>query len=246
MDIVVLKFGGTSVTTLEKRQMIIEIVKNCIKNNETPIVVVSAIGRYPDAYATDTLISLVNDNFKASSKCGMDLLMSCGETISSVVISSCLNNYGINSLPVTGFQAGIITDDNFSNANVIDFNDSFIKKLLNDNIVPVVTGFQGITKDGFITTLGRGGSDTTATVLGAYLKAKRVDIFTDVDGLMNADPNLIKDAKIYDEISYDKAYEMACNGAKVINEKAILYAKEKNIPLYIKNTLKNNVGTLIH
>lgn len=245
MKISVLKFGGTSVTTLEKRAKIIEIVKEKISLGESPIVVVSAIGRYPDSYATDTLISLVNNDFKENNPLAMDLLMSCGETISSVIIAATLKANGINAIPLNGGQAGIITDDNFGNATVIDYNDKIIRKILENNQVPVVTGFQGITKEGFITTLGRGGSDTSAAIIGKYLNANEIEIFTDVDGIYDKDPNTHKDAKLIEEISYDEAYKMACKGAKVIHEKAILHAKEKNIPLYVKNTLKNNKGTLI-
>ncbi len=246
MDIVILKFGGTSVTSFEKKQMIAFYVKQALENNEFPVVVVSAMGRFPDPYATDTLISLVQKNEANDNKVTLDLLMSCGETISATIIANMLDNLDLHAIPVTGFQAGLITDNNFSNANVIDFDGKFINNLIKKKIIPVVTGFQGITKDGFITTLGRGGSDTTATALGSFLNAKRIDIFTDVDGLMDSDPDIFNDAILYEEISYDDAYYLACNGAKVICSKAISYAKKKNIPIYIKNTLKNNTGTLIH
>lgn len=246
MNIVILKFGGTSVTSLEKREKIINIVKNTIKNGEQPIVVVSAIGRYPSNYATDTLISLVDNDFKNNNPLAMDLLMSCGETISSVIISATLEANGIKALPLTGIQAGIITDNNFGNASIIDYDDTLIKEVLKDGFVPVVTGFQGATKKGYITTLGRGGSDTTATILGANLNAKRVEIFTDVDGIMTNDPNIDPTATLIEDISYDNAYNMAINGAKVIHEKAIIYAKNKNIPIVVKNILKNNKGTTIN
>ena len=246
MDIVILKFGGTSVTTGEKRARIITLVKECLSKGEYPIVVVSAIGRAPSPYATDTLISLVSDSFREDNLRGMDLLMSCGETISSVIISSVLRNNGVNATPLTGFQAGIITDSTYSSANVIKYKDKLIKKLLKQRIVPVVTGFQGMDKDGFITTLGRGGSDTTAAVLGAFLNAKRVDIYTDVDGILTSDPNIDPNAKLIENLTYDKAYDMAINGAKVIHPKAILYVKEKGIPMYIKNVLKDEKGTLIN
>ena len=239
MGIVVLKFGGTSVTTLEKREKIISLVKRVIDNNDSPVVVVSAIGRYPDNYATDTLRSLVDDDFKENDLLATDLLMSCGEVISSVIISATLKANGIDAIPLTGGQAGIITDDNFSNANVIEYNDKLIKKMISIGKVPVVCGFQGITKDGFITTLGRGGSDTSATIIGSFLKAKRIEIYTDVDGIFNSDPRVNKYAKLIEEISYDDAYNMALHGAKVIHYKAITYPKKYNVPIYIKNILKD-------
>lgn len=239
MEIVVLKFGGTSVTTLEKREKIINLVKQTIANNELPIVVVSAIGRYPDNYATDTLISLVDDDFKQKNLLAMDLLMSCGETISSVIISATLEANGIRAIPLTGGQAGIITDNEFGNASIIQYNSKLIRSILKEGKVPVVTGFQGVTKDGYITTLGRGGSDTTATIIGTYLNAKRIEIYTDVDGIMTNDPRIDKNAKLIEEISYSKAYNMALKGAKVIHHKAIKYPQEKNVPIYIKNILKD-------
>lgn len=245
MNIVILKFGGTSVTSLEKREKIISIVKETIANGENPIVVVSAIGRYPSNYATDTLISLVDNDFKNNNLLAMDLLMSCGETISSVIISATLEANGIKAVPLTGVQAGIITDNNFGNASVIDYNDTLIKEVLKEGKVPVVTGFQGATKEGYITTLGRGGSDASATILGAYLNALRVEIFTDVDGIMTNDPNIDPNATLIKHISYDDAYRMATSGAKVIHDKAIVYAKNKNIPIVVKNILKNNEGTTI-
>lgn len=246
MEIVILKFGGTSLTTVEKRARIVELVKQVIKNHKLPVVVVSAIGRYTEPYATDTLISLVDhDNFENENKEAMDLLMSCGETISAVIMSSYFKENGINSIPLMGGQAGIITDNNFGNASIIRYDDKLITNILNKNIVPIVCGFQGITEDGFITTLGRGGSDTTATILGAYLKAEKIEIYKDVDGIMTSDPNKDLNAQLLKKLSYDEAYDIACNGAKVIHKKAIKYAKEANIPIMVKNLFGEMEGTLI-
>jgi aspartate kinase len=246
MDIIIMKIGGTCLTTQKKKKRIVELINNYLINNELPILVVSAIGRYKKPYATDTLLSLLDNNYIKNNLQATDLLMSCGEIISSVSLSSFLSKNNIKTIPLTGGQAGIITDNNFSNAKVIDFNDSIINKYIKKNIIPIVCGFQGITKDGFITTLGRGGSDTTATILGNHLGAKRIDIYKDVDGIMTSDPKKNNKAVLIEKISYDKAFNILINGAKVLNKDAIFYAKEKNIPIHVKNLFGDKKGTIIN
>ncbi len=211
----------------------------------SPVVVVSAMGRKGDPYSTDTLLSLVGKKFMSDNKNAQDLLMSCGEIISSVVVCNTLYNYGIKAVPLTGGQAGILTDDNFTNASFINTDPSKVLELVKNGIVPVVTGFQGITKDGLITTLGRGGSDTSACILGGALKAKEIEIYTDVDGIMTADPRLVDDVSLIDEVTYNEVYQLADQGAKVIHPKAVDLAKKANIPLIIKNTMSDSKGTLI-
>ena len=194
MDIIVQKFGGTSVSTEERRKQVIKKIGKAIESGLKPVVVVSAMGRKGEAYATDTLLSLVDDNFKNNNKSAQDLLMCCGEIISSVVLCNDLYKHGITAVPLTGGQAGIITNDVHTNAQAIDVDTSNIMKILESGKVPVVTGFQGVTKEGFFTTLGRGGSDTSACILGVALNAKEIDIYTDVDGIMTADPRMVEDA----------------------------------------------------
>lgn len=244
MDTVVLKFGGTSVDNIDKRKKIVEIVKECLNNKDFPILVVSAMGRYPSPYATDTLISLVNEEYQKN-KQAMDELISLGEVISANIIAATLKENGLDATSLTGGQAGIITDNKFGNAKLIKYNDKYIKKLIINNQIPVVTGFQGITKDGFITTLGRGGSDTSATIIGSYLNSKEIIIYTDVDGIMTNDPKIDCNAHIISDLTYDEAYEMAINGAKVINPDAILYAKKKQVPIRIKGLYGTTNGTII-
>ena len=176
MKIIVQKFGGTSVSTEDRRQNVIKKVKNAIDNGMNPIVVVSAMGRKGEPYATDTLLSLVSDNFKKENKLALDLLMCCGELISSVVMADELSKNGIDAVPLSGGQAGIITDNNFNSASLKDFDDTRIMEVLEEGKVPVVTGFQGVTEEGFFTTLGRGGSDTSAAILGAALEAEMIEI----------------------------------------------------------------------
>lgn len=245
MDIIVQKFGGTSVSTEERRSQVVDKICKAIENGYSPVVVVSAMGRYGDPYATDTLLSLVDNSFKDENKNAQDLLMCCGEIISSVIVCNDLYKKGIQAVPLTGGQAGIITNENFTDAQLINSNPSKILSILQQGKVPVITGFQGVTSDGFFTTLGRGGSDTSACILGVALKAKQIDIYTDVDGIMTADPRVVKEAALINEMTYNEVFQLADYGAKVIHPKAVAFAKKGNVPLHIKNTMSNCKGTLI-
>ncbi|WP_294351783.1 aspartate kinase [uncultured Clostridium sp.] len=246
MKIVVQKFGGTSVSTAERRQRVIGKVKEAIKNGFTPVVVVSAMGRKGEPYATDTLLSLVSNEFKKENKLATDLLMCCGELISSVVMANDLEAAGLKAIPLSGGQAGVITDDNFNDANLKDANGKKIKEILSEGMIPVVTGFQGMTEDGFFTTLGRGGSDTSAAIIGVALEAKKIEIYTDVDGIMTADPRIVKEAALIKALSYDEVFQLADQGAKVIHPNAVEVARSGNIPLVIKNTMSDSEGTIIN
>jgi aspartate kinase len=246
MKIVVQKFGGTSVSTDENRKQVVKKVKNAIKEGYSPVVVVSAMGRKGEPYATDTLLSLIDDKFKNSNKLAQDLLMCCGETISSVVMSSYLYDAGIDAMPLIGGQAGIITDNNFTDASCIDVKPNKILELISQGRVPVITGFQGMSESGYLTTLGRGGSDTSASILGVALKAEAVEIYTDVDGIMTADPRVVENANLIDVISYYEVFQLADKGATVIHPKAVEIAMEGNIPILIKNTMNDSKGTLIN
>lgn len=246
MKIIVQKFGGTSVSTEENRQKVIEKVKDAIKEGYNPVLVVSAMGRKGQPYATDTLLSLIDDKFKNTNKLAQDLLMCCGETISAVVMSNDLYSAGIDAMPLTGGQAGILTDNNFTDATCIEVKPNKILELVSQGRVPVVTGFQGMTENGYATTLGRGGSDTTASILGVALKASAIEIYTDVDGIMTADPRIVENANLIDVISYNEVFQLADKGATVIHPKAVEVAMEGNIPILIKNTMSNSKGTLIN
>lgn len=245
MNIIVQKFGGTSVSTAERRKQVVSKIKKAIDDGYNPVVVVSAMGRKGDSYSTDTLLSLIDNDFKDNNKSSQDLLMCCGEIISSVIMCNDLYKEGISAVPLTGGQAGIITNDNYTDAQYIDIDTNKVLSIIAEGKVPVVTGFQGTTKDGFFTTLGRGGSDTTACILGVGLKAKEIDIYTDVDGIMTADPRIVKDASLIKEITYNEVFQLADQGAKVIHPKAVNLAKKGNIPLLIKNTMSDCKGTII-
>lgn len=246
MKILIQKFGGTSVSTLERRLMVVEKIKRALEDGYSPVVVVSAMGRKGDPYATDTLLSLVGNDFKDKNLRAVDLLMSCGETLSTVVMCNELNNASIEAVPFTGGQAGIITDDNYSEAAHVKFNTTNLMSVLKEKKIPVVAGFQGQTEEGFITTLGRGGSDVTASLLGVALRASEIQIYTDVDGIMTADPRIVSDAALIKEISYNEVFQFADQGAKVIHPRAVEVAMKGNIPLVIKNTLSDCEGTTIN
>ncbi|WP_138205647.1 aspartate kinase [Haloimpatiens lingqiaonensis] len=246
MKIIVQKFGGTSVSTHEKRLLVMDKVMQAKRLGYSPVVVVSAMGRKGEPYATDTLLSLVDNSFKAYNPLGADLLMSCGEIISTVVMSYEFSKKNISAVPLTGGQAGIITDGNYGNAEVKDTNVENIMTVLESGQIPIIAGFQGRTEDGYITTLGRGASDFTAAILGVALKAEKIEIYTDVDGIMTADPRVVSEASLIKEISYNEVFQFADQGAKVIHPRAVDVAMKGNVPLVIKNTLTDSEGTIIN
>ncbi|MCG0275141.1 MAG: aspartate kinase [Thermosediminibacteraceae bacterium] len=245
MRVVVQKFGGTSVASPEARKMVLKHVIRTKEEGYFPVVVVSAIGRKGDPYATDTLISLLDEVEGEVPAREKDLIMSCGEIISAVLMAALLNGKGYRAKAFTGGQAGIITDDNFGNAMIKEVKIDSLLNAIKQDYIPVIAGFQGMTEGGDITTLGRGGSDTTAVALGAALGAEYVDIFTDVEGIMTADPRIVKRARILDTVTYREVAEMAYNGAKVIHPRAVEIAMQRNIPLRVRSTFCDSPGTLI-
>jgi aspartate kinase len=246
MNIVIMKFGGTSLSTQERRLMVTDKITASRAKGNAVVVVVSAMGRKGDPYATDSLRNIVISSYPDCSLKHLDLLMSCGEIISSVVLTAALESMGHKAVALTGRQAGIITDNTFSNAEILSIDESKIIQFLENDMIVVVAGFQGTTEQGEITTLGRGGSDTTAAALGVALEASCIEIYTDVDGIMTADPNIVPSAKIIDEINYNEVFQMAEKGAKVIHPRAVEIAQNGNIPLKIKNTLSTHPGTCIY
>ncbi|MEL1133985.1 aspartate kinase [Desulfitobacterium sp. THU1] len=245
MRVLVQKFGGTSVSSAERRAQVAAKVSEAVQEGYSPVVVVSAIGRSGDPYATDTFINLVKGIAVDSPKREMDLLMSCGEIISGVVLTSTLKNLGLDAVLLTGGQAGIITNNCFGDARIIRVEPKNILNQLEAGRIVVVTGFQGVTEDGQITTLGRGGSDTTAAALGVALNAENIDIYTDVEGIMTADPRIVEDARILDVVTYNEICHLAHQGAKVIHPRAVEIAMQRNIPIRIKCTFSDAPGTLV-
>ncbi|MFC4617396.1 aspartate kinase [Camelliibacillus cellulosilyticus] len=243
MKIIVQKFGGTSVKTEEGRSLALGHVQKALSEGFKVVVVVSAMGRKGDAYATDTLLGMIEPEW--ATKREIDLLLNCGETISSVVFSNLLKKAGLITEAFTGGQAGIRTSHNHTNAKIIEVKTDRIKKALETLDVVVVAGFQGQTHSGELTTIGRGGSDTTAAALGAALDADWIDIFTDVDGVMTADPHIVSDARKLQVLTYTEICNMAYQGAKVIHPRAVEIAMQAKVPIRIRSTYSDKPGTLI-
>lgn len=244
MKILVQKFGGTSVATREARNAALDHITRAITEGYRVVVVVSAMGRFGEPYATDTLLNIF-DTSSSVDRRDLDILMSCGEAISSVVFASELRARGHKVTVLNGAQAGIQTNQDFGNARILDIDPTrIIEALTNENIV-VVMGFQGSTQEGDITTLGRGGSDTTATALGVALGAEFVDIFTDVEGIMTADPRIVEDARRLHRVTYSEICNLAYQGAKVIHPRAVEIAMQKGIPIRVRSTHSTDEGTLV-
>jgi aspartate kinase len=243
--IIVQKFGGTSVMTADQRRSLADRVSEAVRRGYRTVVVVSAMGREGDPYATDTLIRLAREACPAIASRELDLLTSCGETISAVIVAATLTSRGLDSIALTGGQSGIITDTNFSDARILRVDAERLLRHLKEGRVVVVAGFQGLTDAGDITTLGRGGSDTTAAALGAALAAEVVEIYTDVEGVKTADPRIVAEAKTLRVLSYQEVSQMAYEGARVIHPRAVEIAMRKDIPLRILSPASSGPGTLV-
>ena len=223
MEIVVQKFGGTSVADTEKLYNVCKHIIKEKKKNKKVVVIVSAQGD-----TTDNLIKQEKEITEVPNKREHDVLVAVGEQITAAKLVMSLNKQGYKAISYLGWQVPIITDSNFGDANIIQVKTKkVLKELEQDNIV-VIAGFQGIDENNNITTLGRGGSDTTAIAMAAALKAEKCEIFTDVDGVYSADPNKSKNAIKYEKISYNKMLEMANNGAKVLHNKCVKLKQSKN------------------
>src|SRR5690606_14682537 len=245
MRIIVQKFGGTPLSTSQAKEHVIQHIKRERDNGYAVVVVVSAIGRRGDPYATDTLLDQLQPYGQALDLKERDMLLSCGELISATLIGAQIRAEGIPALVLSGGEAGIETDEEYGSAKIIAIKPERILKALEAGHVVVVTGFQGMTKHGAVTTLGRGGSDTSATALGAALKAEIVDIYTDVNGILTADPKLVSDAKPIAQVSYAEICHMAREGAKVVHPRAVEIAQQARIPVRIRSTFSNEEGTLV-
>jgi aspartate kinase len=246
MKIIVQKFGGTSVATPQMRERVLHHIQTALAEEYHVVVVVSAMGRRGEPYATDTLLELTRgEQLKNLSSREQDLLLSCGEIISASVLSSLLTHHGIENCVLTGGQAGIITNTQYSNAQIVSLNPKRLQEELKNGRVAIVAGFQGQTADGEVTTLGRGGSDTTATALGVSLQAEYVDIFTDVDGVLTADPRIVEEATSLEMVTYTEMCNLAFQGAKVVHPRAVEIAMQTNVPIRVRSTLSDGIGTLV-
>jgi len=245
VKILVQKFGGSSLSSVKEREEALSHILSARNEGYSVCVVVSAMGRMGQPYATDSLIRLIQENGNALDKRELDLLLHCGEIISAVTLCSMLGSRNVPSVVLTGGQAGIITDGEFNNAQIIRLDSQRIIEEFAKGKIVIVTGFQGRTEDGEITTLGRGGSDTSATALGVSLKAEMVDIFTDVSGVMTADPRIVEDAQQLETVTYTEIANMAYQGAKVIHPRAVEMAMNGNVPIRVRSTFNKDYGTLV-
>lgn len=236
MTIVVQKFGGTSLVNADGRNRAVRRMEAELARSRKLVAVVSAMGRRGDPYATDTLLRLAEAEGGRLAPRERDLLMSCGELISAAVLAARLAGRGIAAAVLTGGQAGIVTTGHYGDARIVSVDPAPVLRRLGEVPVVIVAGFQGRTPDGEITTLGRGGSDTTAAALAAALRAERIDIYTDVPGVFTADPRLVAGARRLTRVSYGDICQMAHNGAKVIHPRAVELAMQANIPLCIRST----------
>ncbi|PKM77025.1 MAG: aspartate kinase [Firmicutes bacterium HGW-Firmicutes-15] len=240
MALFVTKFGGSSVASVEKMRNVCERIVEMKDQGNDVVVVVSAMGD-----TTDDLLKLagsVGENLKYRE---LDMLISTGEQQSAALIALSLIAMGCPALSLTGWQAGIKTDGQHSKARIRDIEPARILQEIDTGKVVVIAGFQGLSPEGDITTLGRGGSDTTAVALAAKLKADRCMIFTDVDGVFTADPRIVKDARKLSSISYEEMLEMASLGAVVLQPRAAEFAMLYNVDVEVRNSFNNNPGTII-
>lgn len=245
VKILVQKFGGTSVATPAQRARAAAKVLEAKSRGYSPVVVVSAMGRMGEPYATDTLIELIRNVYREVDGRELDLVLSCGEVISTIVMAQTLRAAGCPAVGLTGAQAGIITDDNFGNTSILEVRPERVVEHIRGGRVVVVAGFQGATRSGEVTTLGRGGSDTTAAALAVALGAEVIEIYTDVEGIMTADPRMVPDARSLRVMTYREVVEMAHLGAKVVHPRAVEIAMEGGAPIRIRNTFSDEPGTLV-
>ena len=240
-DIIVQKFGGTSVADTEKIKNVARAVIKEKNNGNSVVVVVSAMG-----HTTDILTKLAKEITPNPSSREMDMLLSTGEGVSIALLAMALQAQGCDAVSMNAMQVGIITEKIHSKARILEIKTDKVLKYLEEGKVVVIAGFQGVTDDFEITTLGRGGSDTSAVALAGALNAKRCDIYTDVEGVYTTDPRIVPCASKLKEISYDEMIELANSGANVLHPRAVETATQYQVPVRVRSTFKlDNLGTLM-
>ncbi len=240
MTTIVIKFGGSSLSTTDKIKHAAKQILEEKKKGNNVVAVVSAMGK-----TTDQLLDLASQITSQPAKREMDMLLTTGEQVSIALLSMALTEMGASAVSLTGWQAGIITEKVHSNARIVDVKVDHVKEMLAEGKIIVAAGFQGVTEDGEITTLGRGGSDTTAVALAAALDAKRCYICTDVTGVFTSDPRFVPQARKLSSISYDEMLELANLGAGVLHPRAVEFAKNHGVSLEVKSSTENESGTII-
>ena len=239
--VIVQKFGGTSVADTEKIKNVAKTVIREKNNGNDVVVVVSAMG-----HTTDYLVKMAKDLNKTPSGREMDMLLSTGEGVSIALLAMAIQAQGYDAISFNAMQIGIITENVHSKARIVDIKTEKLRENLKEGKIIVVAGFQGVTEDGEITTLRRGGSDTSAVAIAAALNAERCDIYTDVEGVYTTDPRVVPKATRLDEISYEEMLELAHAGANVLHPRSVETAKQFNVPMRVRSSFKlDNLGTLI-
>lgn len=240
MAIIVQKFGGSSVADTTRIKHVADLVIREKQAGNQVVVVVSAMGK-----TTDNLLKMVSDLSDSPNPREIDMLISTGEQVTIAMLAIAIQAKGEQAISFTGPQVGIVTDSSHRKAKIVRINDEKIRKALNDNKVVIVAGFQGGTIDNEVTTLGRGGSDTTAVALAAVLKAQVCDIYTDVDGVYSSDPRIVKNAHKLNQISYDEMLELASLGAKVLHSRSVEFAKNYEVPIHVRSSFEDVPGTMV-
>ncbi len=240
MDLIVQKYGGSSLADPSRIMAVARRIASSVSQNLKIVVVVSAMGN-----TTDDLIEQAHSITQEPDERELALLLSTGEIVSCTLVTMALRSIGCKAISLSGAQAGIHTDMDYRRARIIEIDTERIFRELHYGHVVIVAGFQGITEDMDVTTLGRGGSDTTAVALAAGLKAQRCEIYTDVDGIYTADPRVVPEAKKLDEIGYDEMLELASYGAKM-HPRSIELGALYNIPILVASSFGETNGTLIH
>jgi len=240
MSIIVQKFGGTSVGTIERIEQVADKVAGFRANGDSVVVVVSAMSG-----ETNRLIALAHEIQDRPVPREMDVLVSTGEQVTTALLSMALNKRGVKAKSYNGSQVRILTDDAHTKARIREIDDQRLHADLEQGYVIVVAGFQGVDEQGNITTLGRGGSDTTAVALAAALKADECQIYTDVDGVYTTDPRVVDGARRLDKITFEEMLEMASMGSKVLQIRAVEFAGKYNVPLRVLHSFRDGPGTLI-
>ncbi len=241
MALIVQKYGGSSVAGTEKIKRVAQRVAQAKDKGDQVVVVVSAMGG-----TTDELIGLAHQVSKHPDRRELDLLLSTGEIVSSALLAMVLRNMGYQAISLTGAQAGIMTDSTYSRARILKVEAKRVARELEKGNIVIVAGFQGITEEMDVTTLGRGGSDTTAVALAASLGAEVCQIYTDVEGIYTADPRLVPEAQKLAEIGYEEMLELASYGAKVMHPRAVELGELFDIPILVASSFTDDPGTLIH
>ncbi len=240
MALIVQKYGGTSVGSVERIQAVAKRAADTFNRGNSVVLVVSAMGG-----ETDKMIDLANELSQSPPEREMDMLLSSGERISAALTSMAINDLGVRSMSFTGRQVGIITYGAHTRAKIAEISADRVKAAIDEGIVPVICGFQGISETSDVTTLGRGGSDLTAVAVASVLNADACEIYTDVDGIYTTDPNIVPEARKLDKISYEEMLELASLGAKVLQTRSVEFAAKYDVPLVVRSSFSDAEGTLV-